>query len=77
MNILEEIYNYKLDFVNKAKTLYGVTKGLYDSKVDGFVKLGKRFGLEREDIVIEGGQLPEITSPASNAPPLPEGFQLD
>lgn len=53
------------DFLSQAKNLFEEKKGRHEQTIQGFVDLGKRFGLDREDIIVEKGKIqePEVEQP--------------
>jgi len=56
----------RADFFNQAQNIFTASKGRADAITDEYVRLGGKYGLERDDIVIDRGASPEISvTPAS------------
>lgn len=59
----------RADFLNQAQNIFGASSDRADKITEEYVRVAERAGLDREDVVISRGAAPNISTPASSAPP--------
>lgn len=50
------------DFFGQAKSIFDAAKSTADQITNEYVRLGEKYGLEREDIVIDRGEAPDVSA---------------
>jgi hypothetical protein len=53
----------RTDFLSQAQGIFEASKGRADNIINEYVSLGERYGLTRDDVVIERGAAPSIAAP--------------